>query len=82
MSSSLLSAVLSRLPSSVNLVSLFGHRLVIRMNESMKTATRGHMLLGLEKQLRREVHSQMEVFLEPRGDINKLRIKTRGVVII
>lgn len=58
-----------------------GFKLILRMKERMATAERGHMLLELEKRLRREVDFRIEVFLEPSGDVNKLRQRLRGVKV-
>jgi hypothetical protein len=48
---------------------------------SLSVAERGDLLLDLEMDLRKRVHPEMQVFLEPKGDLNKLRIKLRGVKI-
>ena len=75
------SAVLSRLPDQVEFIALQGHRLTLRMKQAMQTAERGHMLLELEKRLHREVGPEIQVFLQPMGDLEKLRVKLRGVVV-
>ena len=54
-------------------------RLVLRLREPLPTVERGRLLLDLERRLRREVEPCIEVMLEPRGDVNKLRLKLRGV---
>jgi hypothetical protein len=45
----------------------------------MTTAERGHVLLEFEKRLRQNGYLDAEVFLEPKGDINALRLRLRGV---
>ena len=71
--------ILSRLPPGTDFVRLQGRRLTLRMAAPMPTPERGHMLLEFERRLRREVDSHLEVFLEPKGDVNTLRVKLRGV---
>lgn len=68
------------MPKNTAFVRWDDFRLVLRMKGPMATAERGHMLLNLEKRFRREIHSDIEVFLEPRGDLNQLRAETRGVM--
>ena len=48
---------------------------------SLSTAARGDLLLDLEIELKEKVDARTQVFLEPKGDMNKLRIKLRGVKI-
>ena len=72
--------IISRLPDVTCLLRVSGHRVVLRMVDAMPTGARGHMLLEFEKRLHREVDPSIEVFLEPMGDINKLRAETRGVM--
>lgn len=45
----------------------------------MTTGERGHVLLEFEKRLRENGYPDAEVFLEPKGDINALRLRLRGV---
>ena len=45
----------------------------------MPTGKRGKLLLDTEKQLRKALNQRLEVLLEPRGDLNKLRLQLRGV---
>ena len=45
----------------------------------MKTPERGKLLLDTEIQLRDELGRPIEVYLEPKGDINKLRQQLRGI---
>lgn len=68
------------LPSGVEFVRLEGrYQVTLKMKEALSTPERGHLLLELEKRLRRDVDPQAEVFLEPKGDLNALRRKLRGV---
>ena len=71
--------ILALLPPSTEFVRLQGRRVTLRMKEPMPTPERGHMLLEFERRLRREVDAKLEVFLEPKGDVNTLRVKLRGV---
>lgn len=59
---------------------LQGQHLTVRLRHPMGIAERGHMLLQLEKRLRRELHPDMEVFLDTKADMNSLR-RLRGVKI-
>lgn len=81
MSNSLQSEVLSRLPKEVELVRMSSWHVILKMREKMGTAERGSLLLNLEKRLHREVDPKLEVLLEPMGDMNKLRNRTRGVMV-
>jgi len=63
----------------VTLVKLQGYHLTVKIAGQYTTPERGHLLLNLEKYLRLEVDPRVEVFLEPRGDLNTLRVKLRGV---
>ena len=69
------------LPAGLDLIRFQGHRITVRMASPMPTAERGHLLLELEKQLRADWNPLAEVFLEPKGDVNKLRQRLRGVKI-
>ena len=71
--------VKARLPVAVEFVSLQGVRLTLRVLVPLTTPQRGHLLLDLEKALREKVDKRLEVFLEPKGDANVLRIRLRGV---
>jgi hypothetical protein len=51
----------------------------VKVKGRMLTGDRGHLILETEKALRRETGQPFEVFLEPRGDMNKLRQRLRGV---
>ena len=78
-------AVLSRIPGRFEFVSLNGHRLILRSatkhREPLSTPERGHRLLMLEKDLKDNVDSRLEVFLQPMGDLNVLRTRLRGVKV-
>ncbi len=75
------SEVLSRLPESVELVRMSSRHVILKMLKNMGTAERGTLLLDLEKRLHREVDPKLEVLLAPMGDLNKLRNRTRGVMV-
>jgi hypothetical protein len=47
----------------------------------IRTAVRGAILMDIERKLRTNVDRSIQVFLAPRGDLNKLRVKTRGVKV-
>lgn len=81
MSNSLQLEVLSRLPEAVELVRMSSRHVVLKMTVKMGTAERGSLLLNLEKRLHREVDPKLEVLLEPMGDLNVLRNRTRGVMV-
>ena len=51
------------------------------VNELMSTPDRGKLLLDTERQLRREMKRLLEVLLEPKGDLSKLRERLRGVTL-
>ena len=69
----------SLLDSRLGLERVRGKRVIVSVKAQLPTAQRGKLLLDTEKQLRQEIDAQLEVFLEPRGDINKLRQQLRGV---
>lgn len=47
----------------------------------MTIAERGGVLMRLERSLQMQFGIKLEVFLEPVGDMNKLRTKLRGVTV-
>jgi|TARA_Y100000310_G_scaffold128146_1_gene127309 hypothetical protein len=47
----------------------------------MSIAKRGNCLMDIERILRNHLDQSIEVFLEPQGDMNKLRVKLRGVKV-
>lgn len=53
----------------------------VMVKERMLTGERGHLVLEAEKTLRRATGQPLEVFLEPKGDMNKLRQQLRGVTV-
>ena len=67
------------LDSRVELLFIRGHHVIVSIREAIPTPKRGKLLLDTEKELRREIDERLEVFLEPKGDINKLRLELRGV---
>ena len=56
-----------------------GKHVIVTMNEKLSASDRGALLLDTEKQLRKQLDAKLEVFLEPKGDLNKLRLQLRGV---
>ena len=69
------------IPSAFEIVTQSGHHLILRTARQMSIAERGHALLELEKTLRASFDNQLEVFLEPMGDTNALRVRLRGVKV-
>ena len=69
----------SLLDPRLELVRVEGQRVVLLVKEVMKTPDRGKLLLDTEKYLRRELSRPVEIYLDPRGDINKLRQQLRGI---
>ena len=67
------------LDSRLELLRIQKNHVYVNVKEKMLTGERGHLILDTEKSLRREVGLPLEVFLEPRGDMNKLRLELRGV---
>ena len=62
--------------------SVSGYTIVLKLNdETLDTATRGDQLLDAEMALREKVDSRIRVFLQPKGDVNKLRTMLRGVKV-
>jgi hypothetical protein len=73
--------IVELIDARVYLVELRGHHVTVALKELLSTPERGSLLLETEKLLRREVDPRIEVFLEPKGDLNKLRLKLRGVKV-
>ena len=71
--------VASLLDSRLELLRIQGSQVILAVKERMSTPARGILLLDTERQLRREFKQQLEVFLEPKGDLSKLRERLRGV---
>ncbi len=68
-----------QMPKQFEAVKQVGKRVTVRQKETMSTSERGHILLEFERILR--LYGPYEIFLEPRGDVNKLRLKLRGVKV-
>ena len=68
------------IPPAFEIVTQSRHHLILRTARQMSIAERGHLLLELEKRLRRESDPDIEVFLETKNDVNSLR-RLRGVKI-
>ncbi len=69
----------SRLDPRLTLTKVTGQQVILNVLENMTSGSRGKLLLDTEKQLRKELGQPLEVLLEPRGDLNKLRQQLRGV---
>ena len=69
------------LDSRLQLLRIQGSQVILSVNERMSTPDRGKLLLGTERQLRQETKRQLEVLLEPKGDLSKLRERLRGVTL-
>ena len=63
----------------LSLLKIEGQQVILSVNEQMPSGKRGKLLLDTEKQLRKELGQRLEVLLEPKGDLNKLRQLLRGV---
>ena len=75
---SLESEVIAVLPECVQLVNIKGSHVTVQI-DGLSTVEKGSILLSLERQFHREIDSTLEVFLEAKTDMNKLRLKFRGV---
>jgi len=73
--------ILAILGPELELLKVQGSHVTVKVLSPMITSDRGHLLLETEKHLRAEWNPKAEVFLEPMGDINKLRLKLRGVKV-
>jgi hypothetical protein len=71
--------VKSLLDSRLKLERVQGKHVIVSVNAKLPAAQRGKLLLDTEKQLRKMLDAKLEIFLEPRGDLNKLRQQLRGV---
>ena len=67
------------LDSRLGLEKIQGKHVIVTVKEKLSTADRGALLLDTEKRLRKQLDLKLEVFLEPKGDLNKLRLQLRGV---
>jgi hypothetical protein len=68
-----LNKILSKIPDSLEFVSMHGNQLIVRTKNRISSVEAGVILLALEKQL-----DGIEVFIETRIDDNQVR-KLRGV---
>ena len=75
------SELVCSLGGTATLVRLQGHHVIVALPDGLPTPERGHRLLSLEQKLRQEWNPRAEVFLEAKGDLNKLRVKLRGVQV-
>ena len=74
--------VQSCLNSTAQLIRIQGHHVIVELlDKTLATPDRGHQLMEAEKKLRAEVYPRIEVFLEPKADMNALRVKLRGVKV-
>ena len=71
----------SLLDSRLTLSKIQGQQVIVSVNEKMTTSNRGKLLLDSEKKLRKSLGQPLEILLEPRGDLNKLRQQLRGVTL-
>lgn len=69
------------LAGTSDLVRVVGHYVTVALPPGLPTPERGRRLLGLEGELRARWNGSAEVFLEAKGDLNKLRVRLRGVQI-
>ena len=69
------------LAGTSSLVRIQRHQVIVALPEGLSTPERGSRLLNLERTLRQHWHPQAEVFLEAKGDLNRLRVKLRGVQV-
>ena len=69
----------SLLDSRLELERVQGKHVIVFVKDKLPTAQRGKLLLDTERRLRLEIDTQLEVFLNPQGDLNKLREQLRGV---
>lgn len=75
------SVLLDSLGGTSSLVRVQGSHVTVALPEGLATAERGRRLLSLEKKLRQVWRPEAEVFLEAKGDLNKLRVLLRGVQV-
>ena len=69
------------LPVQVRLLSVRGPHVTLEMVAQLTISQKGTLLLEVERRLRRCWNPLAEVFLQPKGDINKLRKRLRGVKV-
>ena len=63
----------------LSLERLQGKHVIVSLKERLSAGQRGKLLMDTEKQLRKTLDTKLEIFLEPKGDLNKLRQQLRGV---
>lgn len=73
--------VIKLLDPRLGFLRIQGAQLIVSVKERMSTPDRGKLLLDTERQLRRETNIPLEVLLEPKGDLSKLRERLRGVTL-
>ena len=67
---------------NIIVVRVHNYDVIVRLiGPTLSVAERGDLLLDLEMDLRKRVNPNMQVFLEPKGDLNKLRTKLRGIKV-
>lgn len=69
------------LPTNLKLLTIRKYHVIVEYTESLSTPVRGHILLETEKILRQNVDQRIEIFLEPKADLNALRLRLRGVKV-
>ena len=74
-------SIKSLLDPRLSLTKIQGQQVILSVGETMPSGKRGKLLLDTEKLLRKTLGQPLEVFLEPRGDLNKLRLELRGVTL-
>ena len=63
----------------LTLTRIQGQQVILAVEGKMTSGGRGKLLLDTEKHLRKTFGQPLEVLLEPRGDLNKLRQQLRGI---
>jgi hypothetical protein len=69
------------LAGTATLVRVQRHHVTVALPDGLPTPERGRRLMALERVLRQDWDARAEVFLEPRGDMNQLRVRLRGVQV-
>ena len=67
------------LDPKITLLRLELPHVIVSVQAGLPTPQRGKLLLDTERQLRNELDRELEVFLEPMGDLSKLRQQLRGI---
>ena len=73
--------VIPLLDRRLELLRIQRYQVILSVREPMSTPERGKLLLDTERRLRKEINQRLEVFLEPKGDMSKLRQRLRGVTL-